>query len=372
MRLLHVQKVKGIGGSERHLLALLPGLAAAGDEVRMMVLAPGEDEGRFLEAARDAGIDVVATPIGGDADPRPYRAIAHQVRAFRPDLVHTHLVHADLWGQIAVRRAGVPSVRSVHNVSARYRREPGRTAGRLAGRLATHTVAISEHVAGFVRNLGLAPPARIRVVPYGIDVAAWDADPATRASARLRFQMTDRDIVVGMAARLIPGKGHAMTIEALRSTQQDLPTMRLLVAGDGPLRAALEERARSLAAGAVCFTGHLDDVRPFFAACDLVAFPTLPSLGEGFGLTALEAMASGHPVIATDVGALPEVVGDGVTGMVVRPRSEAIADALKALGKDPARRAEMGQAGRDRAAHEFSLDAMITRTRAVYREALTR
>ena len=149
MRVLHVQKAKGIGGSEQHLLTLLPGLSRAGDDVRLMVLAAGEDEARFICAAGDAGIDVVSVPAGADADPRVTLALDREIRRFAPDVVHTHLVHADLWGQIAARRSGVAGVRSAHNVSARYRSEPGRSAGRLAGRLARRSIAISEHVAAY-------------------------------------------------------------------------------------------------------------------------------------------------------------------------------------------------------------------------------
>jgi glycosyltransferase involved in cell wall biosynthesis len=371
VRILHVQKVKGIGGSERHLLALLPGLSAAGDDVGIVVLGAGEDEERFLGAAAHAGIEATSVPAGRDADPRVALALGGEIRRFAPDIVHTHLVHADLWGQLAARRAGVPGVRSAHNVSARYRSEPGRSAGRLAGRLARRTIAISEHVAAFLRVQRLAPPDRIRVVPYGIDAASWEVDDAARAASRARFGLAPDDIVAGMAARLIPGKGHAMAFDALGIAHGKVPALRMLVAGDGPLRASLDARASSLPDEIVRFVGHLDDVRPFLAACDLLVFPTLPSLGEGFGLAALEAMACGRPVIATDVASLPEVVDDGVTGLLVRPLVDDLADALLGLAADEDRRLSMGLAGRARARADFSLEAMVERTRAVYGEAIS-
>ena len=368
MRILHVQKMKGMAGSERHLLALLPGLAAGGDVVRVVVMAAGEDEERFLLAAKEAGIDTVSVPAGPDADPRAILALGGEIRRFAPDIVHTHLVHADLWGQLATRRAGVPGVRSVHNVSTKYRSEPGRSAGRLAGRLSRRTIAISEHVASYVRAQKLAPPGRVRVVPYGIDPAGWAFDDAARAAARARFELAPDDVAVGMAARLIEGKGHAMALEAIDRARARAPGLRLLIAGDGQLRWQLERRASSLPAGLARFVGHLDDVRPFLAACDLLLFPTLPSLGEGFGLAALEAMAAGRAVIATDVGALPEVVSDGATGLVVPPRADGLAAALVDLAGDARRRDGMGAAGRARALNDFSLEAMLERTRAVYRE----
>jgi glycosyltransferase involved in cell wall biosynthesis len=203
-------------------------------------------------------------------------------------------------------------------------------------------------------------------VPYGIDVSDWQVSPQERASARERFGIGTDEVVAGMAARLIPGKGHHLAIDSvLRSRSAKL---RLLIAGDGELREEIE-RLAGAAGERVRLLGHLQDVHAFLAACDVVLFPTLPSLGEGFGLTALEAMAVGRPVIATSVGALPEVVEHRDTGLVVEPAPGPVADALDRLAADAALRDRMGTAGRERASERFSLTAMVERTRAVYRES---
>jgi glycosyltransferase involved in cell wall biosynthesis len=260
----------------------------------------------------------------------------------------------------------VAGVRTFHNVAAFYRREPYRSAGRLAGRLANDTIAISHFVADYVRQLGLSPVHRVRVVPYGIDVSAWQISPQERASARERFGIGTDEVVAGMAARLIPGKGHHLAIDSVLRTRS--AKLRLLIAGDGELREEIE-RLAGAAGERVRLLGHLQDVHAFLAACDVVLFPTLPSLGEGFGLTALEAMAAGRPVIATSVGALPEVVEHRDTGLVVEPAPGPVADALDRLAADAALRDRMGTAGRERASERFSLTAMVERTRAVYRES---
>jgi len=123
----------------------------------------------------------------------------------------------------------------------------------------------------------------------------------------------------------------------------------------------------------VRFLDFMPDVRPLVQACDVLAFPTAPELGEGFGLAALEAMAAERPVVATAVGALPEVVAHGQTGIVVPPGDRGqLADALVRLARDPGLRARLGAAGRERARTEFSIDRMIGRTLAVYEEALPR
>ena len=142
----------------------------------------------------------------------------------------------------------------------------------------------------------------------------------------------------------------------------------MLIAGEGPLRPSLERSAGALAAGAA-FLGQVDDMPRFMGACDVLLFPTLPGLGEGFGLAALEAMAAGVPVVATGVGALPEVVEHGVTGSVVAPGADTIAAALVRLGGDRDERTSMGKAGRERAATTFGIDAMVARTVDVYRGA---
>jgi glycosyltransferase involved in cell wall biosynthesis len=144
-----------------------------------------------------------------------------------------------------------------------------------------------------------------------------------------------------------------------------------LVAGDGPLRTALERRASSFPDGVVRFVGFLDDPRDVIGATDVVAFPTERSLGEGFGLSALEAMAAAIPVVASDAGGLPELVLDGETGLVVPGGgADGLAEALVRLAGDRSERARLGEAGLVRARERFSAEWMVTRTLAVYGEVL--
>lgn len=367
-----MQKASGIAGSERHLLALLPALAAAGHDVRAVVLVAGGG-GDLADGLRAAGVATATIAAGPHVNPAAAARLASHVRRTRPDVVHTHLVHADLYGQLAARAWSVAGVSSVHGVTGPYRREPGRSAAALAGHLAARTIAISEHVAGVVVARRLAPAGRVRVVPYGLDLARWCPPvPAEVAAARAAFGCGPGDVVVAVASRLVAGKGHDVLLDAFDRAAAAVSGLRLLVAGDGPLRDRLERRASaSPAGGRVRFTGHLDDVRPLLAAADAVAFPTLPELGEGFGLAALEAMALGLPVLATGVGPLPELVVDGRTGAVVPPGDVgATAAALVQLGTDGARRRRLGRAGRARAEARFGLDRMVAGVLEVYEEAL--
>jgi glycosyltransferase involved in cell wall biosynthesis len=367
VRVLHVQKARGVGGSERHLLDLLAGLPSQRVDPRMLVLrAPGAE--RFTAALQRRGIDHAEVEAGPDVNPALVARIRREIGAAGADLVHTHLVHADVHGQLAARIARVPAVASMHSVHAFFTRRPFRTAEHLALGSARRVIAISEHVAAFLERYRLAARHRIRVVPYGIDADAWMSTDDERRAARERFGLHDDAFAVGMTSRLVPGKGHALAFDAVRRSHEKDPRVRLLAAGEGPLATSFEALARS-SEGAIRMLGYVEDVRTFVAACDAVVIPTEASLGEGFGLAALEAMAGGRPVVVSRAGSLPEVVGDG--GLVV-PSGDAgaLADAILLLAGDPGERIRLGNAGGARARERYPLDAMVRDTAEVYAEAL--
>jgi glycosyltransferase involved in cell wall biosynthesis len=369
MRVLHVQRAKGVSGSERHLLSLLPALGAVGVETRMCVLSTGDGQ-RFVSQLEAAGVDVTVRNAGGDLNVKLVPELVADIREFRADIVHTHLLHADLVGQVAAQLARVRGISSVHATPDFYRREPYRSTCRAISRLARRRVAISEHVARFLRELRLAPPERIRVVHYGIDAARWERDAPPRSVAREAFSVADPALVIGIAARLIDGKGHETLIEAVgKAIREDGIPAVLLVAGAGEERESLEQFAAAhCPPGRVRFLGFVPDVETFLTACDIVAFPT-DGHGEGFGLTALEAMAAARPVVATRFASIPEVVEDSVTGVLVVPRSmESLRAALVGLARNSDGRVAMGEAGARRARELFALERMAAATREVYDE----
>jgi glycosyltransferase involved in cell wall biosynthesis len=371
VRVFHVQKATGVGGSERHLLSLLPGLAARGVQPRLCVLGAG-DVGRLRGPLQERGIDAAEVAAGSRVNPLLVRRLVREIRAFDPDLVHTHLIHGQFYGQLAARVAGIPAVHSMHGTQAFFHREPYRSLVRGTGRWARRTIAISEYVRTFLLRHRLAPADRIRVVPYGIDATGWLVGDAERNQFRQELGLHDGDVAVTAASRLIPGKGHDLLIDAFGLGVQQFPSLRLLVAGDGPLRGSLEARAGARAPeGSVWFLGYRSDMRSLMGASDILAFPTSGDLGEGFGLAALEAMAAGRPVVATRVGSLPEIVSHEETGLLVEPGDpERLSEALVTLAVDPGLRRRLGDKGRERASTSFALDSMVDRTLSVYREVL--
>lgn len=363
MRIVHVQRAKGIAGSERHLLALLPALAELGHDVVAVVPNVGDGE-RFVADLRAQNLDVVPLPMRGHLDPLLLANLIRIMRRVRPDVVHTHLVHADVHGQVAAAICRVPGVSTIHGASELFTREPTRSVAALAGRLARRKITISHHLADFVQRHRLAPLERIRVVPYGLDLAHW----------RVAVRPVERDTRVLVAAsRLIPGKGHDFLLEAFARARKEEPRLRLRVAGDGPTRGQLETMASTLGIESyVEFLGFVDDVSALVADSDALVFPTLPSCGEGFGLVALEAMALATPVIATRVGAIPEVVKHGVTGLLVEPGDvPGLTAELLRIARDDDLRARLGRAGRARAEERFRLELMVDGILAVYEESLS-
>lgn len=289
----------------------------------------------------------------------------------QPDLVHTHLIHGDVHGLLASTLARVPAVSSLHGTPASYRRPPYSIVGRGCGRLAQRRIAISQHVARFAAAHRLARSGTVRVVPYGVDWQEWNVPARERALARRELGYRSDHFVFAIASRLIPGKGHDFVLDALRLALPSAPDLRLLVAGDGPTRRSLERQAASLPPSSVRFLGFVTDISRIMAACDALVFPTLPTLAEGFGLAALEAMAAAKPVLATNIASLPEVITDGYTGLLVQPGDVgALASALTELAGEPDRAAAMGALGRRHARERFSIDRMVRRTLSVYHEVL--
>jgi glycosyltransferase involved in cell wall biosynthesis len=357
---LHVGKVSGISGSEAHLLTLLPGLRDRGWDARFCLLHEGEPGAwEFSERLAATGVPVDEVRLARDLDPRAFGRLANVIRGVRPELLHTHLVHADAYGLLAGKLARVPVLASTKHGFNSFRDSRAFTAGdRTIGRLAELHIAISCGLADYLAATEGFDRAAFEIVHYGIAAGPEPLPPP--AEPRL--------VCVG---RLVPIKGHATLLQAFAEARRELPGLSLEIAGDGPLRSDLEVQAARLQLGdSARFAGRVAPVAP---AYERAAVVVVPSLGEGFGMVALEAAERGRAVIASAVGGLPEIVEEGRTGLLVPPSdADALAQAIVVLASKPQRAAELGRAGRERALTEFSLDRCADRVDALYRSALAR
>lgn len=357
--ILHMQKVAGISGSEAHLLSLLPRLRERGWNVQFLMLHENEpgawDFARELERL---GVPVHGLPLGGDVDPLAFMRLAGVLLRRRPRILHTHLVHADVYGQLAGTLTGIPTRFSTKHGFNEFREgRPFALADRAVASLAHVHIAISRGLARYLADTEGFDEESFDIVHYGIapreELAPFPVD-------------TPRLLCVG---RLIPIKGHIVLLRAFAMARREVPELELEIAGRGPLEPALRALARELGiADAVRFLGY---VNPIQGAIERAAIVVVPSMGEGFGMVALEAMERARPVIAASIGGLSELVSHGETGLLVPPgEAEPFARALVELGSDLGRAKRMGDAGRERAMGKFQEHFCTDRTELLYREAL--
>ena len=347
MKVLHVHRIGGIGGSERHLLTLLPALVARGVDVRFLGL---DDPARAPDPFY-ALLEVPYARLPAPRDVDPGLAVHVARVAHGVDLVHTHLVHADVYGALGARRL----VSTKHNDDP-FRTGPFRFVERALTWRAGRVVAITHALARFlVDQVGL-PRDKVTTIHYGLDdlPRAWGKNPA---------DPVEEDVPLLLAVcRLEPQKGVDVAVRALARLRDVEPAAELVVLGDGPERDRLEDLARELDVP-VHLLGRVPDVAAWLRRADVLVHP---ARWEGFGLALLEAMLAQLPVVATNVSSIPEIVADGATGLLVPPDDpEALAEAIARVLGDPG---TFGAAGRERARAEFSVARMADETLAVYEQ----
>jgi glycosyltransferase involved in cell wall biosynthesis len=348
MKVLHIHRIGGIGGSERHLLTLLPALAERGVDVSFLGL---DDTSRAPDPFYEAlTVPFERVPAPRDLDPRLAVRVLRAAR--RADLVHTHLVHADVYGALGARRL----VSTKHNDDP-FRAGAFRFVERTLARRAARIVAITKALARFqVERVGL-PAEKVEVIHYGLD------EPPAAWGANLPDDLPGTARVLLAVCRLEPQKGLDVAVRALPDIRTRHPDAVLVVLGEGPQREQLERLARELDVP-VFLPGRVPDVTEWLGRADLLVHP---ARWEGFGLALLEAMLASLPVVATRISSIPEIVVDGETGLLVPAEdAAALAAAVSRVLHDPG---ELGAHGLRRARTEFSVARMADRTLDVYRRA---
>jgi glycosyltransferase involved in cell wall biosynthesis len=341
-----------VGGTERQMVDLVRRLDTARFRPHVACF---HQRGRLLADVPD-WIPIREFPIHGFARPsaaRQFMAFAAWCRAIGARLVHTCDLYANIFGLPAAAAGGVP-------VRVANRREivtGDKSAAQLACQRmaykAAHVVVANSSAACAQLEREHVPAGKLRMIPNGLDLHRY-APAAARAAIRR----------VVMVANLRPEKGHDTLLAAIPAIVARHPEATFTLAGAGPRRDALETLARALSIdGRVRFAGECRDVPSLLADSDLFV---LPSRSEAFPNAVIEAMAAGLPVVASDVGGIPEVVRDGVTGRLVPPDdARALADAVIGLMDDPGRAAGLGAAARA-GVERYSIDRMVDAFERLY------
>ena len=358
LRILHVDPERAWGGGEEQVLGLLCHLAAAGHEV----VVAADPQGRLASAAARVDIAVRPLRVRSAVDVAAARVLRRYAAA--ADVVHFHTSRAHA---LALFLPGA-AARRVVTRRMDYPPRPRPYARALYNRCVDRVVAISGAIRAVLIDAGVQP-SRISVIPSGVDPERFVGAEAHRMDTRAReWSAGAEDVVVLVVGALVRRKGHAVLLDAAARLARRGIGARYVFCGDGSARTELARQAEQLGLGTtatVRFMGWRDDVPRLLAASDVVV---LPSLHEGLGIAALEAMAAGRPVVASRTGGLAEVVIHDSTGWLVAPGDGgALADALEAAIRDPERRRRFGMAGRERVAGEFSMARMAARNEELYR-----
>jgi len=362
LRVAGVDPELGFGGGETQVLGLTLALIAAGHDAELIC----DPAGRLWERAAEAGIRRHPLRIRNAVDISAAIRLRGILKRERYDVVHFHTSRAHSMAPI------VRGFASALFVTRRMDYRPNRIfAPYLFQRAVDCVVAISDGVADSLAAAGVER-SRITVVPSGVDCERFRPPSADeRARARAKFGVGDGEIAIAAVGALEPRKGHRYLIEAVAALAQasDGLVIRCFIAGHGSIRADLESKiAESGCAGRVAMLGRIEDPRELLWASDIFA---MPSLNEGLGVAALEAMAIGLPTIASAVGGLREVVEHDRSGILVEPaRPDEIGSAIARLKKSAELRTKMGAAARARVVENYSMDSMARWTLELYRAAL--
>ncbi len=306
-------------------------------------------------------------PVRPLADLSALSQLWRAIRTLRPDIVHTHSSKAGFLGRVAARLARTPHI--VHtphgHVFVEYFSGPVTRIfirmERLTARWTDRIITLSDEEARDHVRQGIGRLGQFVTIPSGVDL-----EPVRAA---LPVRPASEGPLIGAVGRLAPIKGFHHLVEAAPHILRAAPTARLVIVGDGEMRPELEAQARRNGLGdRILFMGFREDVPSLIAGMDVVV---LPSLNEGMGRVLVMAMARGKPIVASRVGGVPELLGEGEAGLLVPPADPAaLAGAITTLLHDPARARELGEAGRRRAPR-YSAEAMIESLAALYREVMS-
>lgn len=378
-RVLRIIARMNVGGPALHAALLADGLNGDRYDTCLLTGATDETEGDYLALTGRRPPNLIQIPSLGRAvaprhDVSAYRHIARIIRSFRPHIVHTHTAKAGLLGRMAAYMNGVRIIVHTYHghVLRGYFSKPKEAlfvqAERTLARATTRLIAVSDHGRDELLAMGIGRPDRFDVIRLGFDLSGFLEVDRRKGEMRRALGLSPTTPTVGIVARLVPIKAHEVFLDMAADIARDRPDVAFLVIGDGERRQALEAAARERGLGTqVHFLGWRADVDRVYADLDVVV---LTSRNEGSPVALIEAMAAARPVVATRVGGVGELVGDG--GFLTDvDDARGLAQGVRRLLDDPAMAARLGEQGRRRVVPAFSRERLFDDIDTLYQRLLS-
>jgi glycosyltransferase involved in cell wall biosynthesis len=361
---IHVDTARTWRGGQNQVLLTVNGLREIGQRAALVAHPNGQ-----LLARADEGLELIPIAARTEVDLTAAWRLARVLKRLKPDVLHAHDAHATAMASLALSLGGsatkAPALVVSRRVDFHLR---GNSFSRWKHRQVDCFIAASDAIRQMLVADGV-PPDRTLTVHEGIDIEHVLAAP--EVNVHETFYMPHGAPLVGNVAALVPHKGQRHLIEAAHLVVQEIPDARFVILGEGELREQLERQVRDYHLEKhVLLPGFRTDVLGCMKGFDLFA---MSSVTEGLGTALLDAMACSLAIVATRAGGIPEIVQDGVTGVLVDPRDhKAMAREIVGLLRDESRRTRMGDAGRVRVGELFTVERMVAQTAAAYERVVGR
>lgn len=362
LRIIHVDTGKYWRGSQHQIIYTATGQIKRGHDSR--IVCPPDVP--LAKHAKNEGIPVTEVKMRGEWDLLALTSLAFLFKQFKPDVVHLQGSHAHVLGGIAGRIARVPLI-----ILSRRMDNPinGALARFKYHHFYDHIISVSDGVKNVLTGIGI-PPERITTIHSSVHDSLWqctgDAD-----KIRKEFKLKPEDRIITIIAHIEPRKGYDTLLDAFPLILAKVPAAKVLVVGDGVYRPTIEKRIQEMKLiDKIILAGFRTDIADILAATDVLVSP---SYLEGCCNALIEGMAAGKPVVGTNCGGTPEIIEDGVNGLLIPVKdSDALADAVVRLLTDKELAQKLGANGKQTVKEKFSVDRMVEQTLDVYYRMLSK
>jgi len=368
-KILHLVEDLKVGGLERVLESIVLSLDKSKYDVHVWCLVEG---GEIAEELKEKGMPVRIIGKRSYYNLSNILLLAYLVRRENFHIIHTHGYFASTFGRLAAILAGVPvMITHVHSTYYEYGKR-NLMIERFLSFFTDNVICVSKAVQRFVVEKEGIRESRTSVIYNGISFPWNGLSSEDRKAKRASVSVSSQDVVIIEVASLTANKGHHFLLNAFQQIYKKNPTIKLIIVGDGPLQSTIQEEAKKLGMeSAVIFTGQRKDVYELLAMSDIFILPSM--IREGLSIAMIEAMAMGLPVIGSNVGGIPELIEDRVSGFLVSPGdTDQLARIIDLLATEQDLRKRLGQQGKRIYEEKFTLPRMVQQIEALYDHLLER